>query len=180
MNIGQLHQSVGIGIITLCLTIGSASALTEISKKGEIRADQATVESIVDMFNQAERALEGKRLPGVMAIYSDQYLNRGLQKAATSLIWQDIFNRYDRLSSRHFFSRIAVDPTGKTATVTCTGSLFGTPTFRKGAGSEPVQIDTWFQANHYLVLEEGEWRIIGHDPSEKEQDFFGSAIHLLF
>lgn len=180
MVMRRLNQLIGIGVATLFLTIGSASALTEISKRAEVRADQETVGAIVDTFNQAEQALERERLSAIMTLYSDGYQNRGLRKEETSRIWEDIFNRYDRLSSRHFFSRVIVDPSGKTATVTCTGALFGTPAFRKGAGSEPVQIDSWFEANHYLVLEEGEWRIVGHDPAEKERDLFGSAIHLLF
>ena len=182
----RLNQIIGIGAAALFLMIsiflikGPASALTEISKKGEIRADQETVDAIVDTFNHAEQALERERLSAVMAVYSEGYQNRGLRKEETSRIWEDLFNRYDQLSSRHFFSRIIVDPSGKTATVTCTGALFGVPTFRKGTGAEPVQIDSWFEANHYLVLEGGEWRIVGHDPSAKERDLFGSAIHLLF
>lgn len=180
MAIKWINPFIGIGIVTILLTAGLASALTEISRKTEVRADPATVEAILDTFNQAEKSLEGKRVSDIMAFYATHYQNRGLRKEETSLIWEDLFNRYDRLSSRHLFSRIVVDPAGKTATVTCTGALIGTPVFRKGAGAEPVQIDTWFEANHYLILEEGEWRIIGHDPSEKERDSFGSAIHLLF
>ena len=173
-----INPFISIGIVTILLTSVPASALIEISKKTEVRADPATVEAILDTFNQAENSLEGKRVSDIMAFYATHYQNRGLRKEETSRIWEDLFNRYDRLSSRHLFSRIVVDPAGKTATVTCTGALIGTPAFRKGA--EPVQIDTWFEANHYLILEEGEWRIIGHDPSEKERDSFGSAIHLLF
>ncbi len=176
----RMNPFIGIGIVTVFVAIGSAFALTEISKSAEVRADPESVEAILDTFDQAEGALEEEGLSGIMALYSDQYQNRGLRKESTSLIWQDLFNRYDRLSSRHFFSRIVVDPTGRKATVTCTGALLGTPVFRKGAVSEPVQIDTWFEAKHHLVLEEGEWRIIGHDPSEKERDLFGPAIHLLF
>lgn len=180
MRIRRNHQWIGMGLILLFLVVGSASALVEISKQAEIRADQDEIDAILDTFDQAEEALEAENLSVIMTIYSDGYQNRGLRKEDTSRIWQDLFNRYDRLSSRHHFSRIILDPDGTKAKVTCTGALFGVSVFKKGARPEPVQIDTWFEANHYLVLEEGEWRIVGHDPSEKERDLFGSAIHLLF
>jgi hypothetical protein len=174
------NRWIGIGLIFIFLIVGSASALVDIPKKAEVRADQDVVDAIVDTFDQAEEALEAENLFVIMSVYSDSYQNRGLRKGETSRIWQDIFNRYDRLSSRHIFSRIIVDPNGKTAKVTCTGGLFGVSIFKGGAGPEAVQIDSWFEAIHYLALEEGAWRIIGHDPSEKERDLFGSAIHLLF
>lgn len=77
------NRWIGMGLILIFLVAGSASALVEISKKAEVRADQDDIDAILDTFDQ-------------------------------------------------------------------------------------------------LVLEEGEWRMIGHDPSEKERDLFGSAIHLLF
>lgn len=174
------NRWIGLGLILIFLVAGSASALVEISKKGEVPADQNDMNAILDTFDHAEEALQAENLSVMMSVYSDGYLNRGLRKEETSRIWKDIFNRYDRLSSRHLFTRIVVDPNGKTAKVTCTGSLFGVSVFKGGARSEAVQIDTWFEAIHHLALEEGEWRIIGQDPSEKERDLFGSAIHLLF
>lgn len=180
MMIKRNHRWIGLGLIFIFFVAGSASALVEISKKAEVRADQDAVDAIVDSFDQVEEAMAAENLSVVLSVYSDSYQNRGLRKEETARIWQDIFNRYDRLSSRHLFSKIVVDPNGKTARVTCTGALFGVSIFKGGARPEPVQIDTWFEAIHYLVLEEGEWRIVGHDPSEKERDLFGSAIHLLF
>ncbi len=44
---------------------------------------------------------------------------------------------------------------------------------------EPVSIDIWFDTIHYMILEDGEWKIIGHDPERGEEDPFGAAIHLL-
>lgn len=108
---------------------GSASAWVEISKKAEVRADQDDMDAILNTFDQAEEALQAENLSVIMSVYSDGYLNRGLRKEETSRIWQDLFNRYDRLSSRHLFSRIVVDPNGKTAKVTCTGALFGVSVF---------------------------------------------------
>lgn len=180
MRMRRSHRWIGMGLILIFLVVGSASALVEVSKQAEIRADQDEIDAILDTFDQAEEGLEEENLSVLMSVYSDGYQNRGLQKGDTSRIWQDLFKRYDRLSSRHHFSRIVVDPDGTKAKVTCTGALLGVSVLKKGGRVEPVQIDTWFEANHYLVLEEGEWRIVGHDPLEKERDLFGSAIHLLF
>lgn len=168
---------VGIGIIFVFFTIGSAFAATEIAKQAEIRSKPETVDAIRAVFNRAEAALKTEDVSAIMMIYSDKYQNRGLRKEDTARIWADILNRYDRLSSHHLFSRIIVDPEGKKATVTCTGAIRGdSALIQSGA----VQIDTWFEANHYLVLEEGVWRMIGHDPFAKAENLFGAAIHLLF
>jgi len=108
-----------------------------------------------------------------------------LRKQDTGQVWQDIFGRYDRLSSRHIFSKIVVDEKTNTAHVTCTGALFGVSRFGKGTGPVPmadrpeVMIDSWFEAVHHMVKQNGAWKLVGHDPAQG-QDTFGSAIHLLF
>ncbi|WDT72165.1 MAG: HPF/RaiA family ribosome-associated protein [Candidatus Manganitrophus sp.] len=131
MRIRRNHQWIGMGLILLFLIVGSASAQVEVSKKAEIRADQDEIDAILYTFDQAEEALQAKNLSVIMTIYSDGYQNRGLRKGDTSRIWQDLFNRYDRLSSHHHFSRIVVDPDGTKAKVTCTGALLGVSVFKK-------------------------------------------------
>lgn len=153
-----------------------------------MQADPETVKAILATFNRAEEALRTESLSRIMAVYSKDYQNRGLRKEDTSRIWDDIFSRYDQLSSRHVFSRIVVDQGKNTAQVTCTGAIFGVSILRRdrimpspaALTAEPVQIDIWFDAVHYLVLEGDEWKIIGHDPGADKYDSFGSGIHLLF
>ncbi|MBI5747313.1 MAG: hypothetical protein HZA13_09975 [Nitrospirae bacterium] len=165
-----------------------AFAVTDILEGAEVQADPETVKAILTTFNRAEDALRAESLSGVMAVYSKDYRNRGLRKEDTSRIWEDIFSRYDHLSSRHVFSRIVADQEKKTAQVTCTGALFGVSILRRDRKmpspaaftAEPVQIDIWFDAIHYLVFEGDEWKIIGHDPGGERYDSFGSGIHLLF
>jgi hypothetical protein len=163
----------------------NAHALTSIIEGADVQADAKTVKAIVAAFDQAENALQAEDLLKLMDFYSKDYNNRGLHKQDTGQIWQDLFGRYDHMSSRHLFSKIVVDENGKTAHVTCTGALFGVSKFQKKPGpvpmaeTQPVIVDSWFEAIHHLVKENGAWKLIGHDPA-KGQESFGAAIHLLF
>ena len=180
-----------VGLVLILLFGVRAPAMTDIMKGADVQADPKEVKSILATFDQAEETLRTESLSGLMAIYSKSYRHRGLRKEDTSRIWEDIFARYDRLSSRHFFSKIVVEKKMSqkaTAQVTCTGGLFGISALKKegkpspaAQTEEPVHhIDVWFEAVHHLVLEEGSWKIIGHDPAGGEEDPFGVAIHLLF
>lgn len=169
-----------VAIVLILFATGFTSAATDILSGAEVRADPESVKAILAAFDRAEAALRTESLPAMMAIYSKAYQNRGLRKEETSRIWQDIFMRYDRLSPRHAFSRVLVDREKGTARVTCTGALSGTSVFKKEGNPEPVRIDFWFEAIHYLTFEEGVWKIVGHDPSGREESPLGSAIHLLF
>jgi hypothetical protein len=187
MGMKILGAVAGIGIFLLLLWSGWTAAVTDITEGADVQADPETVKAIVASFDRAEEALRTENLAGVMAIYSKAYRHRGLRKEDTSRIWEDIFVRYDRLSSRHFFSKIVVDSKKGTALVICTGTLYGLPVPKKeekpapgGLPQEPIHIDIWFDANHYLILENGTWRIIGHDPTGREEDSLGASIHLLF
>lgn len=163
------------------LSTGPASAAADILLNAEIQADPETVESILATFDRAEEALRSKNLPKIMSIYSKSYRNLGLRKEETARIWADLFARYDRVFSRHTFSKIVVDREKKTADVTCVGSLHFRPSAVKpGARPEPVRIDYWIGAVHHLIWEEGAWKIFGHTPGETENNPHGSAIHLLF
>lgn len=166
-------------LIVLCIVFaaGISSAATDILSGAVIQADPESVKAIIATFNRAEEALRTENLTAIMAIYSKDYQNRGLRNSETARIWQDLFARYDQLSSRHTFSKIVVDREKGTAQVVCTGALFGTSVFKKG---EPVRIDYWFEAVHHLVFEGGVWKIVGHDPGAGEEGSLGSAIHLLF
>ncbi|MBI3609996.1 MAG: hypothetical protein HY204_04730 [Nitrospirae bacterium] len=178
-------KMAGLGVVLLLLFGGPAVAVTDIMEGAEVQADPEALKAVLAAFNRAEEALRTKNLSGITAVYSKNYQNRGLRKEETSRIWKDIFTRYDRLSSRHLFTKIVVDREKGTARVTCTGALFGVSILKQGrpsptATEEPTHIDVWFEADHHLVLEDGDWKIIGHDPARGADDPFGAAIHLLF
>lgn len=165
-----------LSLLPLLFFAGTAFSATDITSNAKIVADKKSLNGILITFQEAEKNLKKERLPGIMALYSGRYENRGINKTTLKALWQDIFTRYDQLSSRHLFSKIIVDQKKGTAQVTCTGALFGTSILQK-TGS--LSIDHWFEAIHYLVLEKGQWKIIGHDPAAGSSSF-GSAIHLLF
>ena len=181
---------IWVGFLFLLVLSGNSSSLavTDILEGAEVQADPETLKAILATFNRTEEALRTESLSGIMAVYSKDYRNRGLRNEDTSRIWEDIFSRYDQLSSRHVFSRIVVDREKGTAQVTCTGAIFGVSILRRdrkmpspaSLTAEPVQIDIWLEAIHYLIFEEGAWKIIGHDPGGERYDSFGSGIHLLF
>jgi hypothetical protein len=183
----KFYRALGLGF-TLLLFFGvKAFALTDIIEGADVQASSQSVKAIMASFGQAEEALRSENLAKMMEFYTDDYRNRGLRKEGTSWIWEDIFARYDELSSRHVFSKIIVDAEKGIAQVTCTGALFGSSVFDKerkptpaSVTSEPIMIDSWFEAIHYLILEKEVWKIIGHDPAIGEQDTFGAGIHLLF
>jgi hypothetical protein len=183
----MLYSAMGM-VFALNLLFGiKVLALTDVIKGADVQASPETVKAIMTAFDHAEEALQNKDLVKMMDFYSDAYRNRGLRKEGTSWIWEDIFVRYDQLSSRHVFSKILVDSKKGTAQVTCTGALFGISVLKKGdkpspaaMTAEPVMIDSWFEAVHYLILEKGTWKIIGHDPAVGKEGTFGAGIHLLF
>ena len=184
------YRAAGLGLVLILLFGVRAPAATDMMEGADVQADTEAVKAILATFDRAEEALRTESLSGITAIYSKDYRHRGLRKEDTTRIWEDIFARYNQLSSRHAFSKIMVEKKmlGKTtARVTCTGALFGvSASKREGQPSpsaltaEPVHIDVWFEAIHYLVLEDGTWKIIGHDLAGGEEDPFGAAIHLLF
>ncbi|MFY9268842.1 MAG: hypothetical protein WAO55_03735 [Candidatus Manganitrophaceae bacterium] len=169
-----------IGLAIIIFASGIASATTDLLTGAEIRAAPEEVQAIRVVFDRAEEALQKKNLSAMTAVYSKGYQNRGLRREETVRIWQDIFSRYDSLSSRHSFSKIVVDRQKGTAQVTCTGALFGVSVLKVGGTAPPVRIDFWFEAVHHLTFEEGVWKIVGHDQDREGGNAFGSAIHLLF
>jgi len=189
MRIWLKTLAIGLLLAIILTNNRQTLAVTEITQDAEIQGDPKTIKAIRSVFDQAEEALGAKNLSGMMAVYSKNYQNSGLRKVDTALIWKDIFSRYEQLSSRHAFSKILVEqgehgqPTAK---VICTGVLFGVPILKKekppaaAPVDKPRLLDAWVQTTHYMVYENGKWKIIGHDPSADEDHPFAAALHLLF
>ncbi len=154
----------------------TALAKTKISPGAEIQADDNTVREIVAAFHSAEDFLQARNLESLMALYSKEYSYHGLKKEDLKKIWHDLFANYHRISSAHMFSRIVVAE-GKTPTaeITCTGVLWAT----SDAGQR-ANIDSWFEEVHYLIYEEGAWRIRGHAGEARKGLQFGVAPHPFF
>ncbi len=133
---------------------------TYIAHNADIQADQKTVDEITSAFKQAEDALRRGDLDGVMGLYAKSYKHHGYNETTLRSVWKDLLREYRDFSTTHVFSRIKVeaDKTPPTAQITCTGSLWGI----SNQTGQRVNIDSWFGEVHYLVYENGGWRMQGH------------------
>ena len=168
-----------VAIATISLATGTTGqAATSISQEAFVQVDQVTVSEILDVFQQAETAIAAGNLDRIMALYATQYNNHGLKQADIGKIWRDLFEEYRDLSGAHIFSQIVKVGSGSNAIieVTCTGSLSG---LSKITGLR-VPLDSWYEEVHYLMREDGVWRIRGNAGDRPRVLQFGTAPHPLF
>lgn len=156
-----------------------AEAKTQLMPGGIQEVDSATLKELLLTFEQAEQAMEARDLEGIMALYSDDYLYHGLKKDDVRKIWQQLFEHDKELESFHTFSVVRTAGSGGklVAEMTCSGVVWGTSkdtTLRS-------PIDSWYEEIHYLVKENGRWRIAGNIGGESIPVMqFGVAPHPLF
>ncbi len=167
-------------IVTILVALAPpASAGTQVLSEATIEADGATVLEITSTFDQAQEAIRSHDLDALMALYAQNYRYHGIGKDGVRKIWSDLFARYDLITNLHTFSSIKVTGSGpsRTVEITCTGALHGTAKNSK----QPVPIDSWYHEIHYLVKEQGAWRILGSLGGEAPAVLpFGTAPHPLF
>jgi hypothetical protein len=171
-----VHLTILIGFLA---GIGTAAAKIVVPPSGSvIEVDVATLKAVVDTFEQAEEAIKAHDLEKVMAIYSPQYNYHGLKKDDIRKIWKDLFDEYQEIASTHLFTKMAKVGSGRDAVleVTCTGHLWA----RSKTSGLYVPIDSWYEEVHYLVLEDGAWRIRGNVGESPRVLPFGTAPHPLF
>jgi hypothetical protein len=143
----------------------------------EVTADDKTVSGILAAFNQAEAALQAGNLNDLMALYSDTYSYHSLTKQDLRKIWKDLLAHHRDFRSNHILSRIVTVPgEPPNAELTCTGSLWA---ISKETGQQ-VHIDSWYGEIHYMVYEEGAWRVRGHRGEAPKTQGFGAAPHPFF
>jgi hypothetical protein len=140
---------------------------TYIAPSATVQADQTTVKEIMSAFKEAEEALRLGELDRIMNLYSEGYQHRGFNKESLRRVWRDVLHDYRDLTTMHVFSQISAErqTTPPTAEVTCSGSFWAVS---KQSG-EPVNIDSWFMEVHYLVYENGRWRIRGHAGEARQE-----------
>lgn len=143
-----------------------------------IEVDEATVQSVVAMFEQAEQAIKSHDLDAVMAVYSSHYDYHGLKKNDIRKIWNDLFDEYQDIASTHILTKFTKVGSGSKTVleVTCTGHLRA---LSKTSGLH-IPIDSWHEEVHYLVIEDGRWRIRGNLGELPRTLPFGTAPHPLF
>ncbi len=171
-----VHFTILIGFLA---GIGIAEAKIVVPPSGSvIEVDVATLKAVVDTFEQAEEAIKAHDLAKVMALYSPQYNYHGLKKDDLRKIWKELFDEYSEIASTHLFTKMTKVGAGKDAVleVTCTGHLWA----RSKTSGLYVPIDSWYEEIHYLVLEDGAWRIRGNVGESPRVLPFGTAPHPLF
>jgi hypothetical protein len=135
-------------------------ARTQLAHGAVVQADERALTEILATFSKADEALRKQDLDALMTIYSQTYKYHGYDKDRLRLLWKDLFLLHTQFSTTHVFSKIVVNAnaTPPTAEITCSGSLWGV--FK--LTGQRVNIDSWFGEVHYLVYEDGAWRIRGH------------------
>jgi hypothetical protein len=143
-----------------------------------IETDEPTVKSAVAMFERADQAVKARDLDAIMAFYSSQYNYHGLKKDAIRKVWKELFDEYQEIASTHLLTKFTKVGSGSQPMleVTCTGHLWA----RSKTSGLYVPIDSWHEEVHYLVFEEGEWRIRGNLGDVPRTLPFGTSPHPLF
>lgn len=164
--------------LTLCHPPTPVVAKVEVPSYATVTADEATVNEILSAFDRAERAIQARDLDGLMGLYSKRYNYHKLRKSDARRMWEEILEHHHKLHSTHIFTDIKTGQLdGETrAEVKCTGALWGLA----NETEQKITVDSWFEEIHYLVKEEGAWRIIGNAGSMPETPRFGHAPHPLF
>ena len=148
-----------------------------LAREADIQVDAKTRREIQTGFNQAEEAIRAENLEALMEFYSQDYHFGHLTKDDRRQSWKDFFAQYHRISTYHSFSRIVVKP-GKhaTAEITCTGSIWAT----SNATTQRINLGSWLGDFHYLINEEGQWRISGKGKLAAKTAQYGGAPPPLF
>jgi hypothetical protein len=182
-----MRKKVSIGVmivvfaasgLTLCRPPTPTVAKVEVPSYATVTADDATVKEILAAFDRAEQAIQARDVDGLMSLYSKRYNYHKLRKSDARRLWEEMLEYHHQLHSTHVFTDIKTTQVdGETrAEVKCTGALWGI----SGESGEKVTVDSWFEEVHYLVKEDGVWRIIGNAGRAPESPRFGHAPHPLF
>ena len=178
LSLSALAILVGAFGLTLCGPPKPVTAKVEVPSYATVTADDATVKDLLAAFDRAEQAIQARDVDGLMALYSKRYNYHKLRKSDARRLWEEIFEYHHKLHSTHLFTDIkTVQVDGETRVeVKCTGALWGLA----NESGQKVTVDSWFEEVHYLVKEDGAWRIIGNAGTGAETPRFGHAPHPLF
>jgi len=166
-------------LLLLADDLPSGFAETRLLPGSPVEADEQTVKELLTLFERADRAVRSRDLEGVMALYSMRYDYHGLKKADIRKIWKNLFDNYEDIDSTHLFSQISrivsVGP-GASVEITCSGNVRAVSKISRLR----VPIDSWYGEVHYMVKEDGAWKIRGNLGDVQTVLPFGTAPHPLF
>ncbi len=176
--------TLALGLVTAALFLPANDlplgfAETRLLPGSPVEPDEQTTKELLAVFERADKAVRSRDLEGVMALYSTGYNYHGLKKADIRKIWKDLFDNYDDIDSTHLFSRISrivsVGP-GDSVEITCSGNVQAVSKISRLR----VPIDSWYGEVHYMVKEDGAWKIRGNLGDVQTVLPFGTAPHPLF
>jgi ketosteroid isomerase-like protein len=118
---------------------------------------EKVVGEVADFYKETDSAIEAKDIDRLMGLYSDSYKDGVNDKKTLREMWSRIFERFDKLYTRHNmrFSEISKD--GGTVVIRCSGVLMGAAKDDNFSRA----LDHWLNNDHVLVKEEGKWRLKG-------------------
>lgn len=142
---------------------------------GKVAPADSHVKEVVAAFGRAEEAVQRQDVDALLQFYAPAFNYHGLKPEGVRRIWTEVFEYYRNVSSTHLFSDIRLIREGDhlRAEVTCTGGLYGTDR-RSG---KAVTLDSWFREVHYLISEEGRWRLLGNKGDAPTVAPFSSVPH---
>jgi hypothetical protein len=177
----QPRPAIVISLFAAAL-FGSPNAVPEVFSETlllpgtQTETNDKTMKEILAVFERAEQAVKNRDIEGVMAVYSKQYNYHGLKKPDILKIWADLFDNYKEIESTHLFSRIVAVGPGDTVEITCSGGVRAVSKI----SNLRVPIDSWYGEVHYMVKEDGTWKIRGNLGDVQTVLPFGTAPHPLF
>lgn len=174
-------------ILLLALSSNPAEAVVQVLPEAEFVVDGQTraggaaaaadplVAELISAFDRTEHAVKKQDLEGLLRLYAPTFNYHGLTVDGVRRIWGEVFEYYRAVSSTHLFSDIKIiHEKGQVhAEVACTGGLYGTD--RKTG--KAITLDSWFREVHYLVKEEGQWRLLGNRGDAPTSLPFSSVPH---
>jgi len=142
-----------------CQTSAPGARGSSIPQSADLRGDPKTIEEILGAFHRFENALQWRDLEGVMALSAESYQDRSFTKANLREEWRHALAEYHGFSAIHLVTRVEVQPDSvqSVAFVTCSGIISAV----SNTTGARVTLDSWIGEVHYLIHEQGNWRIQG-------------------
>jgi len=189
-HINSISVLIGASLFAACMFTGVAIAAEgALSDQYTMQVDPAAKQQLGEQrfnelmafFHTAEKAIETKDMPALMALYSGHYNNNGNDKKAVEKIWKRIFSTFDTMATQHVMELVNMSGVRKsesknTVVFRCTGLLMGVHDPGKGA----VTIDNWMNQDHVLVKQAGKWQLVGTYGQERKRLWFDKPLHPLF
>ena len=155
---------ITIASILVFVTYASATEPLHIPSPEEyrlVKRSSMDFKEIKGVFDRIISAAKKGDLDAIVDNFSDRYLNSGRDKRDVRKQWKQIMENFTDLELHHPIYHI--EKAGRFAKMKCEGVLLGKPTkhFPGEVSGEAVVIDSWKFSVHYLIKEDGRWKILG-------------------